>query len=329
MAATAPECPQCETPVQADWDWCQQCGFDPDGLKPLGWSAGGESGHTTLVAPAPARVRRRGRVRVAPPATPPPPTSTPVDGKFSSLPPLLPPLPPPGSAPARRPVTVSADRPAPRPKGRSPKGRSPKAPNPKAPNPKARRSPSVASPPAPVAASAERVFVAPRVPILLGLGSTLLVLAAFMAYWAGSGLVSLFHGGSGLNLVSTLLFILVCGAFGGALAVQGRALLRMRVVVTGAEVVSYGRSVRPHRAPIDEIYSVRLGQRPMIALLGEPGTVAVPYVQCNDGSGFWLDALGGISAERPPTEEQMAMLDRLVVLMEQRRSTAPAPAPLF
>jgi len=35
---TAPVCPDCRTPVQIDWDWCQGCGFDPGGLRPVGWA---------------------------------------------------------------------------------------------------------------------------------------------------------------------------------------------------------------------------------------------------------------------------------------------------
>jgi hypothetical protein len=29
-----PTCPECGTTVLPDWDWCQRCGFDPDGLRP-------------------------------------------------------------------------------------------------------------------------------------------------------------------------------------------------------------------------------------------------------------------------------------------------------
>ena len=34
VTATLPQCPRCATPVEADWDWCRQCGYDPDGLRP-------------------------------------------------------------------------------------------------------------------------------------------------------------------------------------------------------------------------------------------------------------------------------------------------------
>ena len=29
-----PACPRCHSEIQADWNWCHVCGFDPDGLKP-------------------------------------------------------------------------------------------------------------------------------------------------------------------------------------------------------------------------------------------------------------------------------------------------------
>ena len=28
-----PKCPECGTTVLPDWDWCEGCGFDPDGLR--------------------------------------------------------------------------------------------------------------------------------------------------------------------------------------------------------------------------------------------------------------------------------------------------------
>ena len=29
-----PTCPRCHSDIQPDWDWCQVCGFDPEGRKP-------------------------------------------------------------------------------------------------------------------------------------------------------------------------------------------------------------------------------------------------------------------------------------------------------
>jgi hypothetical protein len=31
---TLPPCPRCAAPVEPDWDWCQQCGYDPERLRP-------------------------------------------------------------------------------------------------------------------------------------------------------------------------------------------------------------------------------------------------------------------------------------------------------
>jgi hypothetical protein len=37
MAEDDPNCPRCTGPVRLDWDWCQNCGYDPERLKPIGW----------------------------------------------------------------------------------------------------------------------------------------------------------------------------------------------------------------------------------------------------------------------------------------------------
>jgi len=170
----------------------------------------------------------------------------------------------------------------------------------------------------------ERVFPGPKVAVVSVLGISLYLLAAFMTFWAGSAVLDLFAGGSGLKIVSNGFFILVCLALAGAMGAQGRALLRMRVVMTPTELVAHGRFIRVQRTRLDEIYSIRLGQRPMSALLGERQTVDVPYVQRQDGSGFWLDALGGISSELPPTAPQLEMFDQISALIEQSRSVSIA-----
>ena len=33
-------CPTCGTEVQADWDWCHACGFDPDGKRQSTYGGG-------------------------------------------------------------------------------------------------------------------------------------------------------------------------------------------------------------------------------------------------------------------------------------------------
>lgn len=35
-----PKCPECSTDVLPSWDWCTDCGYDPEGLKPATWSTG-------------------------------------------------------------------------------------------------------------------------------------------------------------------------------------------------------------------------------------------------------------------------------------------------
>ncbi len=296
MAVQEPACPECTTPVRADWDWCQHCGFDPDGLKPKGWFPGAES------APAPPEPTSRRRRRHAGAKNAPAKEAR----ALRSVPAPAP------SAPA------AALHPA-----------APVAPNPAAPvarpAPTRAATPSAVLPPLDLAAparqlSTERVFPAPRVAMITGLGVALLVLAGFMAFLAVTSVVDLFGGGTVLGVFTNTVFVLVCLALAGAMGAQGRALLRMKVVVTPLELVAHGRSIRVQRARLDEIYSVRLGQRPMSALLGEPKSVDVPYVQRQDGSGFWLDALGGLSDERPPTSAQLDMFDQITELVDRWRS---------
>ena len=294
MAVQEPACPECTTPVRADWDWCLRCGFDPDGLKPKGWFPGAES------APAPPEPPSRRRRRAAGAKEGRAKKARGDDtAPLRSVPP----------APAQM-APVAPVAPVPRP--------APTAPTRAA-------TPSVVLPPLDLAApsrqlTSERVFPAPRVAMVTGLGVALLVLAAFMAFLAVSSIIHLFGGGTGLSMVTNSVFVLVCLALAGAMGAQGRALLTMKVVVTPLELVAYGRSVRVQRVRLDEIYSLRLGQRPMSALLGEPQAVEVPYVQGQDGSGFWLDALGGLSAERPPTPAQLEMFDQLTALVDRSRS---------
>jgi hypothetical protein len=66
-------CPQCGTPVQSSWDWCQRCGFDPEGLKPPDWQPAEEP-------PAPPAPGGGSPIDagVAPAPSPPPPVTAPV-----------------------------------------------------------------------------------------------------------------------------------------------------------------------------------------------------------------------------------------------------------
>jgi hypothetical protein len=89
-AAEAVLCPECGTVVGADWDWCQNCGFDPDHLSPAHSSAARSNGHPApVVAPAvgqpsavKAAVRQAARSAPASPVAPAAPT------RAASTPPL-------------------------------------------------------------------------------------------------------------------------------------------------------------------------------------------------------------------------------------------------
>lgn len=39
-----PVCPECGATIQPTWDWCHACGFDPEGLRPAGWTPTGPGG---------------------------------------------------------------------------------------------------------------------------------------------------------------------------------------------------------------------------------------------------------------------------------------------
>lgn len=67
-SVTLPRCPRCAHPVEPDWDWCQQCGYDPDSLRPQGVQIDLTADRST--SPDPGR-RRRSRAKkkaAAPPA---------------------------------------------------------------------------------------------------------------------------------------------------------------------------------------------------------------------------------------------------------------------
>lgn len=93
-----PTCPECGVGIQPTWDWCQGCGFDPEGLKPAGWqpnaaavpAPGPGSPGATPVFSAPSRpaapfVPPPGQLPPpgypAPPGFVPPPKSGPSTGR--------------------------------------------------------------------------------------------------------------------------------------------------------------------------------------------------------------------------------------------------------
>ena len=56
-----------------------------------------------------------------------------------------------------------------------------------------------------------------------------------------------------------------------------------------------------------------------VPVLGRP--VEAPYVQMQDGSGFWLDALEGQAGE-PPSPDQQVVIDALARTVAANRSEA-------
>lgn len=85
--AEAPRCPQCGTAIQEHWDWCHTCGFDPEGLKPVGWQP---------QAAAPSAPPGGPSWAVAGEAPPPPPMPPPGGFGNPSPPPPGGPVPPGG-----------------------------------------------------------------------------------------------------------------------------------------------------------------------------------------------------------------------------------------
>lgn len=71
-----PTCPQCGAAVEPTWDWCQRCGFDPEGLKPPHWRPAGAptagAGGAPAFGPPPAPA--------TPPAFAPAPSALPPAG---------------------------------------------------------------------------------------------------------------------------------------------------------------------------------------------------------------------------------------------------------
>ncbi len=82
-----PACPQCGTEVQPHWDWCERCGYDPDGLRARTTAA-----LAPPVATVPPAARAGGAPGLPPPAPPLPPPGPPLT-PAAGLPPAAPALP--------------------------------------------------------------------------------------------------------------------------------------------------------------------------------------------------------------------------------------------
>ena len=149
-------------------------------------------------------------------------------------------------------------------------------------------------------------------PEMIGAG-VLLAAAAGLAYLTVRGILQVATGAStsALDNVATVLFVVLCAVVAFAAAVQGLALVRQRVEVDADELVAHNRFGRVQRVPIVEIYAIRLSQRQFATPRGLSQAIETPYVQRGDGTGFWLDALGGRSPGASPSDEQLALFDQL------------------
>ena len=310
MADDDPNCPRCTGPVRSDWDWCQNCGYDPEGLKPIGWIP---APPPEPQAPGRRRSRRaKGGTRSKGQANPAIARSTllVLPAPVLDLTRIAEPVRPAPVAPAAAGRVEPQDRvrPSPQPT-RSPAG----------PQPVSRRTELPLSGTPAVASE----FSLPASGLELGIAATLVALAALLIVVAVSSLGSLV-GGTTLNSVATGVFILVCLALGAGLAAQAYALIKVRVVISPTHVTAKNRLGRPRKADLAEIFSVTLSTRHFDVGFGRTHAAEVPYVQVSDGAGFWIDALGGRSGQ-PPTGGQRAVLDRLNRIVATHR---PVPPPL-
>jgi hypothetical protein len=146
-----------------------------------------------------------------------------------------------------------------------------------------------------------------------GVSALLFVVTAFLAFATFTGVVDIAKSTGTLNRVTDVVFIMMCAVLTFVVGVQAAAIVRLRVVLTPTELVTYNRFGRVRRVARDQIRSIRMGEREYDVLgstLSAP--IDVPYLQQVDGDGFWLDALGARSPRTPPTEEQEKLLAKLV-----------------
>ncbi|MGZ4758228.1 MAG: hypothetical protein ACXV95_04115 [Acidimicrobiales bacterium] len=257
----------------------------------------GPSARTAPMPPAPGRT--------ASPAPAPPSALSPVAPSPAARQPE-------GARPAAAPAPT---RPAPAPASPRPAATEPAVPKFDMTSPLQTRAYAPTTPPVPT-----RIISLPRSPLGLVPSIVLYVLAALMLFVALSSMVKLGEG-SILSRATTVLFVLVCLALASGMAAQGYTFMKVRVEVGGTEIVAHNRFGRPSRARIRDIFSITMGSRRYldVPLLGR--AVEAPYVQMQDGSGFWLDALEGRAGE-PPTPEQLAVVDALARTVAANRSEA-------
>ena len=89
---TLPRCPRCAHSVEPDWDWCQQCGYDPDSLRPPEVQLDGSAGRPSSAEPDGRRRRSRAEKKAAAAPAPvivdlrPPPPRQPTETVYGMLP---------------------------------------------------------------------------------------------------------------------------------------------------------------------------------------------------------------------------------------------------
>ena len=162
-------------------------------------------------------------------------------------------------------------------------------------------------------------------PEIIGAG-VLLAAAAGLTYLTVRGILQVATGASSSTLdnVATVVFVVLCAVVAFAAGAQGMALVRQRVEVDANELVAHNRFGRVQRVPIAEVYAIRLSQRQFATPRGLSQAIETPYVQRGDGTGFWLDALGGRSPGAGPSEEQLALFERLTAQVERLRPARPS-----
>ena len=344
MADVDPNCPRCSGPVLPDWDWCERCGYDPEGLKPVGWSPApppepeptkrrrshrNKAASRTKVnamagAAAPAESWPSPIARFSPEPTRPPAPEPAVARAATPAPAVVAPRPPAVATPGLPTVTAAIDlrTPAPPASRRELRRIRPASRETAVP------APASASAPAPVAArppatSGTTVFDLPPSRLELGLAGLLGVGAVAMAY-AGLSSAPSIAAGSVLNGLATGVFILICLGIAGLLGFQAYALIKVRVVVDSRELVAKNRLGRPRRVPLDEIFSVTPTTRHYDIGFGISRTAEMPYVQVSDGAGFWIDALAGRDGE-DPTPDQQAVLRQIAQIVARHRVVPVLP----
>ena len=77
---TSPSCPRCHAEVGATWRWCLACGYDPEWLKPQGWTPGQAPPARTLVGAGVGGAPMAAQAAAAPSPHPYAPSSLPHAG---------------------------------------------------------------------------------------------------------------------------------------------------------------------------------------------------------------------------------------------------------